>query len=660
MSKLVNPSNEMTIQDNSHTDFPDYNGYSPNILLGMIIKPHLSSEEIDQNKKKFKFKLSLKSLKSIKTSAIVSVRSLYQKLIISQKSLLKKYWDVVMELILGYNVITTLYFLAYEHPGPSMLIVDFFCWVLFVVDVGLNFFTEQMTDKGQPIRKFLQISKNYITGWLIPDVLAIIPFAAAGFPQAEYLLRMVRLIKLPGVLNITDGTGISFLLTYFQFGKREKTGKITYPFTTKIIASLIQLCITIIFLVYFLGCFWYWFLHHLKDYEYSDDQTATSPDESSFEEYFGLNELHSEHKALRSSYFILTTISTIGYGDFMARNVYEMGFVIVVMLTGVAVFAVIMGNFNSAFTFYTDVANGKDMLGELNTWMEMIERIHGNIPKLLRTKIIQHFSYYFERDRLKALAKNYWEAHGPDDLVSINQAYIKQLPEDTYYEVLSMIFEDFLSNISYYFPKNRFKFHILPHLQPRFYRTHKYIAKNNQPMEEIVFVLTGQVSIGVNIRKIHRTLLFCEEGRTILGDYSAITNTPNKFEYYVIKNADAYVINTETFMSILDTFYKSDKIHLLTIANERQTTLKRLLADLISKLKLAPEILDNLNKKYGDQRLKVHLKKKEIDDKKIKKDLENLDSISINLELKSKELLNIVNSTDKHKISLQAYLKRKL
>ena len=372
MSKSINQFNEMTIQDSLHIDSVDFRGYSPNTLLGMIIKPHLVSDEIHQKKEKFKFKLSFESLKSIKTSAIVSVRSIYQKLIISHKSLVKKYWDVVMELILGYNVTTTLYFLAYEYPGPSMQMIDFICWVLFVIDIGLNFFTEQITDKGQLVRKFLIISKNYIKGWLIPDVLAIIPFAAAGLPQAEYLLRMIRLIKLPGVLNITDGTGISFLLTYFSFGKREKTGKITYPFTTKIIASLIQLCITIFFLVYFLGCFWYWFQNHAKNYVYSDDKTGKSTDESSFEEFYRLNEFHSEHIALRSSYFILTTISTIGYGDFMARNVYEMGFIISVMLAGVAIFGVILGNFNSAITFYTDVANGKDMLGELNTWMEMI------------------------------------------------------------------------------------------------------------------------------------------------------------------------------------------------------------------------------------------------------------------------------------------------
>jgi hypothetical protein len=179
-------------------------------------------------------------------------------------------------------------------------------------------------------------------------------------------------------------------------------------------------------------------------------------------------------------------------------------------------------------------------------------------------------------------------------------------------------------------------------------------------MEEIVFVLTGQVSIGVKIKKTHRTLLYCEEGRTILGDYCAITNTPNKYEFFVLKKADTFVINTETFMTILDTYYKSDKVHLLSIANEREKTLKRLLSDLISNSALDPETLDDLNKKYGDHRLKTQSKKKEIEDEEIKKDLENLESISCNLELQSNKLLNIINTTQEVRNAQQTYLKRSL
>src|SRR5574343_643247 len=143
MAKAVNPTDEVTVRDICHSDINDFSEDSPYVMLGMIIKPHRESSEIQQKNKKFKFKLSFDSLKSIKSSAIVPVISIYQKLIISNQSLVKKYWDVVMELILGYNVITTLYFLAYEYPGASMQVVDFICWILFIVDIGLNFFTEQ-------------------------------------------------------------------------------------------------------------------------------------------------------------------------------------------------------------------------------------------------------------------------------------------------------------------------------------------------------------------------------------------------------------------------------------------------------------------------------------------------------------------------------------
>jgi Ion channel. len=42
--------------------------------------------------------------------------------------------------------------------------------------------------------------------------------------------------------------------------------------------------------------------------------------------------MSTQEVALRCSYYMLTTISTIGYGDFLPHNIYEMSFLIVVML----------------------------------------------------------------------------------------------------------------------------------------------------------------------------------------------------------------------------------------------------------------------------------------------------------------------------------------
>ena len=658
MEKHWNHTEDQTVRNITMNDaIYDHNDNGPDIILGTIIKPKEESEQ-PKKKKKFKLRLSLDSLKDIKSSAIVSVSSIYQKLLITNESLKKRYWDIIMELILGYNVITTLYFLAYAYPGESMLVVDYICWILFIIDIGVTFFTELATDKGPPIRKFSSIAFNYIKGWLVPDVLAIIPLAAGGYPQAEYLLRMFRLIKLPGVLNITDGTGISFLFTYFNFGKREKDGKVTYKFTTRIIASLIQLFIVIIFIVYFLGCLWFWFQHLVNDHRYSN-KTGDSNNEGSFEYYYGLTSISSEHVALRSSYFMLTTIATVGYGDFLPRNVYEMAFISAIMLLGVAIFAVIMGNFNSAIAIYSEITNGNDHTGQLNNWLDNIERIHGKIPKDLKADIIKHFSYYFFKDRLKALAKNYWEASGPGDLISISQDYIVSLPEESYNEILESLFADVLGSYRFYFGPGKLKYALLPHFQPRLYTINTYIYKNNDPITDVVFFLTGNISIGILLNNKHQTLSYCEEGRTIIGDHSAITRSANKYDFLVEKQADAFVINSETFITILDNFFKAEKSNIIAIAAQREINLKRILFDHLQSSGLDQEAFNEVRKKYKIA-LKPAVKVEELNEDMIEHDLGRMKELSSKLEQQSKHILRLADTTEEARKVQLSHLKMSL
>lgn len=550
------------------------------ILLGIIVKPEVLNEKnLPKNKFKLKSLFQFNSIKKIHATAIVSVRSLYQKLLIRDSRIIKKGWDIIMELVLAYNVLTTLFFLAYQHPSGALLAIDYVTWILFIIDIGLTFFTEKISEKGLPIREFRKITWIYLKGWLVLDVLAIIPLRQGGNEDAEYYLRMVRLFKLPGVIDLTDGTGISYLLTYFSFGKREKDGTVTHSYTGKIIASLVKLFISVMFIVYFFGCFFYWFQNIVSYHKYS---TGELTDEQIFAKAYDLENLPSKDVALRSSYFMLTTISTIGFGDFLPKNIYEMAFIMCIMLCGVTLFAYIMGSFNNAISYYNEATSGVDYLGNLNTWLDSLERFHGKIPEELRGKIISHFDFYFANDRLKSLAKNYWEANTIEDLVAINQDYTDLLPEETYYSILDNLFHDFRYSFKYYFENAKFFYAILPHVQPRNFQVGEIIYEHGKTISEIAFILEGIVSIGLNIGGNHQTFLYCEDGRTVIGDYPVLTKLKNRYDYFVVKEVIAYVINSEVFLKIADNFFKKEKNDLLAISAIREKNLKRLMNDHIS------------------------------------------------------------------------------
>jgi len=73
-------------------------------------------------------------------------------------------------------------------------------------------------------------------------------------------------------------------------------------------------------------------------------------------------------------YFALTTLSTVGYGDYHPISDLEMIITSLVMLGGVAFFSYIMGNFIEIITNYDAKMGTLDKSDELNTWITSLER----------------------------------------------------------------------------------------------------------------------------------------------------------------------------------------------------------------------------------------------------------------------------------------------
>ena len=71
---------------------------------------------------------------------------------------------------------------------------------------------------------------------------------------------------------------------------------------------------------------------------------------------------------------MMTTLTTVGYGDYLPQNMYEYGLMCLIMLIGAGWFAYIMGSFNSAVQEFNDVTAGFDLLSALNIWIENLEK----------------------------------------------------------------------------------------------------------------------------------------------------------------------------------------------------------------------------------------------------------------------------------------------
>jgi hypothetical protein len=214
--------------------------------------------------------------------------------------------------------------------------------VLFLIDIVVTFNTEITGPKGNTVTDRREIARNYVRGWFVFDVIACIPFREMWRADVEYLCRMLRVLKLPKTVNLIDGRGFSLLFTILRSeGSRDEN--IYFSFVLRYIGSLLQMVVVLLLLVYGFGCFWYWYVGMVEDEEYSRVEFITS---------YNLDHEDIVRRVLVSLYFMMTTLTTVGYGDYLAKNVSEYAMICIIMLIGTGVFAYVMGSVNSLIEDY--------------------------------------------------------------------------------------------------------------------------------------------------------------------------------------------------------------------------------------------------------------------------------------------------------------------
>lgn len=95
-----------------------------------------------------------------------------------------------------------------------------------------------------------------------------------------------------------------------------------------------------------------------------------------FASNYGIDKDPKGLQLTKTCYFALTTLSTIGYGDYSPVNPIEMEISWVIMLAGVAFFSYIMGNFINIIQNYDKKMGVIDKSGELHEWMSDLERFN--------------------------------------------------------------------------------------------------------------------------------------------------------------------------------------------------------------------------------------------------------------------------------------------
>ena len=170
----------------------------------------------------------------------------------------KIFWDLFVSTILLMSCLITPFDLAFPHISDEYF--GYYCFTLsldcmFLIDIIINFLSATQDDTFVMVDKRSEIFINYIKGWFIIDVVAILPFEAmfATTSNANSLIRIARIGKLYKLIKIFR------LLRLVKLVKQ--SGKISNKFNNTFKMTKHQEKISFFFVIFvmfshFAGCMW--------------------------------------------------------------------------------------------------------------------------------------------------------------------------------------------------------------------------------------------------------------------------------------------------------------------------------------------------------------------------------------------------------------------
>ena len=259
----------------------------------------------------------------------------------------KSYWDLFITLILLISCLITPWRIAFGELEEPMgwFIANVVVDSLFGIDILVIFNSAYYDDEYLIIDDHKAIASSYIKGWLLLDILAIIPFdllfqsdnyqELARFARIGRMYKIIKMTRLLRILKIVKQR--TQLLKYLNDILKIGLGFERLFFF--MILSLIS--------CHILSCIWVIAAQLNKA---SDEDYASWIDD--------YTDLDTGSLYVTAVYYTVTTITTVGYGDINGQNTLERSFSIVIMIIGVISFTFATGSLSSILQNY-DQANAK-------------------------------------------------------------------------------------------------------------------------------------------------------------------------------------------------------------------------------------------------------------------------------------------------------------
>lgn len=406
----------------------------------------------------------------------------------------------------------------------GLVIFEIIVEVCFGMDIILRFFHEfQDPETHEIIHDVKQISYKYVCSWFPIDLIAIIPlaeilklFGSQENQQYAVLIKLFRIVRLPKFMRLLDTSKFDLLLDSIlekepknPQEEKSRQEKMNIKYISRYAYKVFRLILIALMLTYFLGSFWYFMVSIMP----RDDSQPNFISKNTLDEKSNMDKL------IMCCYFVLTTLSTIGYGDLSPQTNSEKILGISLMIVGIAFFSYIMGNFNDVLINYDKKMGIIDRRNDLQVWMTSLDKFSSSVPPGLLKKINNHFNFFWKHDRLSSLT--------PDD------KYLQTMPVPLRIQLINFLFDDIFQQFRLFFFKKKFNnspfyYEVAFLFLPRIYEPKTRLFQPGDEFHEILLQTDGEIR--ATLHSDPPETRFFQKGY-FLGDYEVIHNKRCQFTF---------------------------------------------------------------------------------------------------------------------------------
>jgi len=337
-------------------------------------------------------------------------------------------------------------------------------------------------------------------------------------------IRMLRLIRVKYVFSIID--------------KLRYTSWINPGYL-----RISKFFFIIIILAHFVACAWY-----LAAYF-----TGFQPD--SWVQLSGLIETTPPDAYLRSLYWTVTTLTTVGYGDITPHLNYEYVISIITMASGAFMYAFIIGNIASIIS---NLDSQKASFRSKVDTMSMYLKKRG-IPTELNDRIRNYYDYIWTHHR------------GFDEYY-----FLRELPHSLRLEVLLQLTKELLAETPIFKQSSVELRHILlMALQARTYDPGSIIARAGHKGKEMFFISKGEVEIRLGDKT--ETKMVLKRG-DYFGDLSMLTGELRTANAVALEFSEIFVLHADDFSRIKEEYPEFAKV-LKKISSEKSDKTSKMILE---------------------------------------------------------------------------------